>query len=125
MKYCNVCGEQKTFDDFYKDGRLRNGISNKCKSCTNTYNRKWHLRNPDKHNEYQKKWNKENRLHITERQREKRKLNPDMARTHTLRQYGITLDQYRSMEMLQNSKCAICDAFDKKLFVDHCHKTGR
>ena len=40
--------------------------------------------------------------------------------------YGMSLDCYHSMAVLQENKCAICNKEpDKPLFVDHCHKTGK
>jgi len=43
--------------------------------------------------------------------------------------YGISLQDYNSMLIKQNYKCAICnqkplDVGRKKLAVDHCHDTG-
>ena len=45
------------------------------------------------------------------------------------RQYGITIDDYKSMLEKQAGKCAICFTSDpgarvKHFQVDHCHKTG-
>ena len=37
--------------------------------------------------------------------------------------YGITIEQYDSMLLSQKNKCYICNE-EKKLVVDHCHKTG-
>jgi hypothetical protein len=45
--------------------------------------------------------------------------------------YGITVDQYEEMLNSQNGSCAICGKDNsqhkrkKRLFVDHCHKTGK
>lgn len=38
--------------------------------------------------------------------------------------YGISLEEYNIMLELRNSKCEICNK-EKKLYVDHCHKTGK
>jgi len=44
--------------------------------------------------------------------------------------YGISLEDYESMLELQDSCCAICDTHlhdtgKKRLYVDHCHTTGK
>ena len=39
--------------------------------------------------------------------------------------YGITLEDYANMEEAQDFSCAICNDDISKLFVDHCHNTGR
>ena len=40
--------------------------------------------------------------------------------------YGITQDNYNELLELQDNKCAICfNTPKKKLFVDHCHSTGK
>jgi hypothetical protein len=44
--------------------------------------------------------------------------------------YGITLSQYNDMFDLQEGCCAICDLTleqtgKKRLYVDHCHTTGK
>jgi|VirMetMinimDraft_7_1064189.scaffolds.fasta_scaffold152421_2 hypothetical protein len=45
-----------------------------------------------------------------------------------LGRYGITLEDYNKMLLLQESRCKICDVHqkhcDKRLAVDHCHTTG-
>ena len=38
--------------------------------------------------------------------------------------YGITLKDYRRLVREQRGRCAICGLAPKKLFIDHCHKTG-
>lgn len=44
------------------------------------------------------------------------------------REYGITLDDYNKMFVLQEGCCAICgkhqSEFEQRLCVDHCHSTG-
>ena len=70
-----------------------------------------------------------------EYQRNWRAKNPEKSKGHDLKKmYGITLDQYLTMEVAQNNICAICNqketALDKsgvprKMPVDHCHRTGK
>lgn len=46
-----------------------------------------------------------------------------------MKQFGITPDEYRRMEVEQKGLCWICEGptvgRSKRLHVDHCHKTGR
>jgi len=40
--------------------------------------------------------------------------------------YNITIEEYDAMLVNQNNKCKICDTTpDKKLNIDHCHKTNK
>jgi hypothetical protein len=44
--------------------------------------------------------------------------------------YGITLDEYHKLREEQNYSCKICGVHEEnhsrgKLFVDHCHTTGK
>ena len=48
------------------------------------------------------------------------------------RRYGITYQEYCDMLDSQQGKCAICESADSqnertygKLFIDHCHETGK
>lgn len=60
------------------------------------------------------------------------KENPDKAYAIQIKsKYGITLDQYKDMLFLQDSKCAIClstspgGSSKTRFCVDHCHSTGK
>ncbi len=49
------------------------------------------------------------------------------ARRHKLKTYGITESIYESMLIKQGKTCKICGKINKnnkKLTIDHCHKTG-
>jgi len=65
-----------------------------------------------------------------------RQRHPDKVRAYKFKAaYGITLEEYMSMETTQNGVCKICGHAEKalnkvtmeprKLAVDHCHKTGK
>ena len=43
------------------------------------------------------------------------------------KKYGITLEQYEAMFDEQKGVCYICknESLNKRLSVDHCHKTGK
>ena len=75
------------------------------------YNRAWYQKNIEKCRASRTAWNDRN-----PKKRDNYRL---------LRQYGITLDQYKEMEIEQKGLCAICDTKPKKLCIDHDHATGR
>lgn len=108
-KKCNKCGKEKPETDFY----LRsNGQSLRleCKKCTNQKTNNWRLRNPER--------TKENQKNLKEK-------HPERYRKYQLKYlYGLTQEQYFYILKSQNGKCAICNAKDHKLHVDHCHKTN-
>lgn len=51
----------------------------------------------------------------------------DIHRTN-IKKYGLSPDQYDELSSQQGDKCVICGGINnngKRLFVDHCHKTGK
>lgn len=50
---------------------------------------------------------------------------PAMKVRNLMRRYGITPEQHAQMFADQNGACAICLATDKRLCVDHCHRTSK
>jgi hypothetical protein len=98
------------------------------------------------YNEYMREWRRENSARINEKNREKRKANPELAKLDNERRrashnplasrnsmlmnnYGITLEDYLARYEDQGGKCAICgdskpDCGKDGLVVDHCHDKG-
>lgn len=80
--------------------------------------RQYYLQNKDEINLRNKKYKEENKDRMKEADR----------RGHLRRIFGITLEQYDDLLEKQNHSCFICerhkDLFNKKLAVDHDHKTG-
>jgi len=48
---------------------------------------------------------------------------PEWQNKRLQRLYGISLEEYQTLCVLQKEKCAICGA-KGELVVDHCHTTG-
>ena len=46
-KRCSRCEQNLSVEDFYKDSSRKDGLSNKCKACTYTKQRKYKKNNPD------------------------------------------------------------------------------
>lgn len=56
------------------------------------------------------------------------KINTNAWKSHLLRRYGITQEQYKELLERQNNSCFICRKHEStekfRLAVDHDHKTG-
>lgn len=97
-RLCKVCDEIKPIESFRVVGGYR---KHKCKDCLNVYRR----------SQYE--------CGETELSIRARKL---------IRDYGITIEEYEEMCILQNHVCAICKqtcVTENRLSIDHCHKTGK
>lgn len=91
--------------------------------------KKWRADNPEKAKELttggnMRRLEKEKAFSVSNPEEAKRR-----ARNSTYRKrYGITLEEYETMEKDQGMTCAICKSKCKRyefLSVDHCHKTGK
>lgn len=93
--------------------------------------RKWDEENKEKKKRSKAEWDAKN---PEARQRHMEKLKRErpeyFKEKHLQYQYGMSADQYASMVIDQNNSCATCgkpaeETHRKRLFVDHCHKTGK
>lgn len=99
---CKGCNEEKDVSLFPKDTRKESGIRPRCKACYAAANKKARqIRG----------W--------TEKDKDVR-----LQRT-----FGLKPGQYDEMLASQDYKCAVCGKTEqennKRLAVDHCHKTGK
>lgn len=99
----------------------------------NAYMREWTARHSERINIARReklKNDPEYAKRVRENARLRHAANPERKRSLQLKtNYGITLDDYRSMYREQEGKCAICgtscpDHGKMGLVVDHCHKNG-
>lgn len=101
-QYCPACEVNKTFDNFYKDKRGKNGLTRRCKAC----------------------WSKKS---YYSRTRSPESIDKNYWRVATNR-YGITKDEFYVMLESQGNKCKICkreaDTY-RRLTIDHDHNTGK
>lgn len=110
VKTCSACGEEKDLSCFWKKTELKkDGTHSRrahCKECSIK----------EKLKRYHKEGGKE-----LQQKRSFRAL---------MRSYGITEEIYEKERIKQQYKCLLCGAgeqeqFHKRLFVDHCHETGK
>lgn len=82
------------------------------------------------------KWKEKNKKKLSEYFKKHYKNNPELKnikternRKNRFKEYQITEDQYNELFKKQSGKCLGCnthqDDLNKKLCVDHCHKTGK
>lgn len=100
---CKKCKIEKPISEFYKTKDKKSGHKTICKDCIKA--------DP-----------------LTEERKEKmRAYGKDY---HLKINYNLTREEYNKKLAEQNHKCAICgidekEAVKQKLFVDHCHITGK
>lgn len=106
IKECSKCKESKNITEYYKrsdTGKHRN----ECNDCRNKYNLELYHKNPKQ---------KENHRKASWKHQIKKK-------------YGLTVEEFRELEIEQNYKCACCGISKEQtqqteLYVDHDHLTG-
>jgi len=78
----------------------------------------------DRHarNHVRSKWA---RFLANDRRRVRRALEPDYRDGERAGRYGLTLAEYRALQVRQGNVCAICRKPVRVLCIDHCHITGR
>lgn len=105
MKKCRECGRELDVSAFYTDRSQKDHKTRRCKECIKKYEMEWR------------------RIHGC---RDK----GDYPRKYRLKEYGLTLEDFREMLKKQEGKCYLCGASDpkgrgKNFHVDHDHKTNR
>lgn len=86
-----------------------------CKPCNRKYCQEYGITNREKRNARLKTW---------------RKKNPTLAKLKDLRarykkKYGLTPEQVEELKKANDYKCWLCNKKNKRLVVDHDHKTGK
>lgn len=105
LKLCPGCNTSKPVDEFYSSGNSNGGVASHCILCAN---------------ELCRARPKEERQQRYQRDRTK-------FRAYRLKQkFGISVEEYDRLLSEQGGVCAICGGTDnnKRLAVDHCHKTN-
>jgi hypothetical protein len=109
MKFCLICKETKSLEEFYLSNRGKFGRSSYCKLCSNLKGKLVRQKNKEKTIEYEK--------------------SPQRKEQYLVRKYGITLDFYTNLLIEQKEVCCICQLANSKvqkaLSVDHNHITKK
>lgn len=113
FKVCTKCKINKPIEEFYKI-QTKTKYMSSCKVCKRLYVQNWVNINRPKTKEYKTTYRIKNR----ENARLKAKV------THLKNSYNITPDQLQELKNKQNNKCLLCSK-ETKLYVDHCHKSGK
>ena len=114
---CKKCGSTERYT-----------VSSDCRQCTIKKTTKRNKEDP-KYREYQQQYREKNTL----TQKEYHKLwyqenNEKVYEYNLKKKYGIIYAEYEKMLTEQKGLCAICgkaEAENKRLAVDHCHRTGK
>ena len=133
-----------------KDGEVKESSQYRCRICRRAKDMKYKHAHKDERLAYNQKWREENREHVNESERKRRKNNPEkykkwgadrrerLGPLHSLnesvRLRNITIDDYNDMHEKQKGVCAICGNPEKRksrkagdicrLTIDHCHSTN-
>lgn len=142
-KICKDCKLKKPLNEFYKDKITPDGHTYRCKPCNNFKVKTYKLKNPEKSYQYQKNQiarkpdfykqkSKEYYINNKDRIKAYRKQyvlkNPRKQKEIDLRPYGLTLNDFDNMLLIQKNKCPICIrpfTEKRKPYVDHCHLIGK
>jgi hypothetical protein len=60
-KFCNCCKIQKSFFEYHKKTKSKDGLNDICKSCANEKARMWYDKNKERNHETMRKWRFKNR----------------------------------------------------------------
>jgi len=100
---CTKCNEFKSWDQFPRNSKGKNGRKSVCSVCTNSAQRAYCKRMSETDPEQWSKWRREKHLKSA---------------------YDLTPEQYEKLIIDQGNKCAICKEPPIKFYVDHCHTNG-
>jgi hypothetical protein len=118
MKICTKCNQELPLTEFYRAKTNKNGsicYQGRCKSCMNKDNlTRYKNLTPEEKKEKQK--------------RNVSRMGRDYFKgKNLLRNYGLSLDEFKIMYEKQNGSCFLCETpiEGRQIKVDHNHKTGK
>jgi len=113
-KICSSCKTSKPLTDFYKESRVKDGRTRRCKICHIKATEKYRKKNPELYRKASAKhW---------------AKLNDKKKHSNWLKRYNLKHEEYLKMFNDQKGCCKICKqpcSSGMNLSVDHCHSTGK
>lgn len=95
MKNCPKCSEIKLDAEFYKNERMRDGLSSLCKSCIKGNSAKWSAENPEKRRVYHTVWYLKNKDKNKESTAKWRAKNPDKYKANNAKFYADNKEKRR------------------------------
>jgi hypothetical protein len=115
---CKLCNEFKDMSHFQPNGY-------QCRECRNEKQRAYWAALPEEvrierrnNGEYQRRYRANN----------PEKVKAMSRKTHIMRKFGMTTEEYENLLLVQNGVCAICEnpcETGMNLAVDHNHTTGK
>lgn len=115
MKTCHRCKLNLPMSAFSKNSRSADKLHYSCRKCLGISVSKSYYKNIEKRKAYSREY---------EIGRRERPPSYKVKRKERFLKYGLSKEEYCSMLIKQNRKCYICEK-EKKLQIDHCHKTGK
>ena len=112
MKICCTCKENKSLDEFSKNTKSSDGKQYHCKTCAAISYKNWY-----------EGGGKARTIRTPEQKLRERELK-------TLREFGLSLDDYNTILESQGGGCAICGKKEnnnrkqKRLPIDHHHESN-
>lgn len=111
-KQCGSCEKIKDLSRFAAQRGRWDGLDSTCKDCRSAASKIARAEDPEKF-----------------RERRSKSYRKEYGFKWRLKQYGITMDQYSQLLVVQKGKCAICGSYNPKgkhktWHIDHDHRTG-
>ena len=127
MKTCNKCKIEKPLSEFWKSVVAKDGHVGRCKVCIKACQKQYEQRPYVK---AQRKTAKANRLKHKIISDESKLIGKKRIFQKNLeRAYNMTVKQHAELYEKQGGRCVTCglheSEFNRRLCVDHCHRTGR
>ncbi len=102
MKKCSKCGQLKPLEAFGKARTCKDGHRSQCKECWVPYHRAYNEKHRDR-------------------------LSVQRKEAHLRREYGLSLEDYWKLIVLQGNRCAVCGGMEPggtsgEWNVDHSHE---
>jgi hypothetical protein len=119
FRTCKLCNLVKEKSKFQPQGY-------QCRECRTLNEQKRRQENTSPLTEEQRQSRRNSAKEWREKNLEKSKFYA--RRTHIMRKFGLSMDEYNQMLKEQNGVCAICEsvcATGNALAVDHNHSTGK
>ncbi len=127
-KKCSKCDLDKRISSFQKQKSSKDGFQSWCCSCKRDYVNDWRGKNKDKVKAAKMRYREKHRNRLCKEKTQhylKSKNSLGRKANYLMRNYGITLETYNELLITQNGICCICKKDNKKLVIDHDHKTGK